>query len=92
MSLRLLFVPEAEQCVCYRCRFASPRPEGAFSNKVMSVGAAPLLAASNSIACPHCGQPMHNMGPGFVTPPSWDDTLWQKVAFLVQHDFSFQIG
>lgn len=89
MSLRLLFIPKAEQFVCYDCRFVAQWPEESVSDKAMIVGASSHRL--NSLACPQCGRPLHNMGSGFVTPPVWDDVRWQKVAFLVQHDFSFEL-
>ncbi len=89
MSLRILFVPQAEQFACYNCRFATQWPEESFREKA-TVGA-PSIGRPESLACPYCGRPMHNMGRGFVPPASSDDAQWQKVALLVQHDFSFEL-
>ncbi|MBE2225589.1 MAG: hypothetical protein IAF02_28895 [Anaerolineae bacterium] len=45
------------------------------------------LAASH---CPNCNRIMHNMGAGFIPPRHSDKDEWQKVAFLVKHNFSFE--
>ena len=41
-------------------------------------------------ACPSCGHTMHNMGAGFIPPRHSDKAEWQKVAFLVKHNFTFE--
>ncbi len=41
-------------------------------------------------ACPKCGHTMHNMGAGFIAPRQTDQVEWQKVNFLVKHNFTFE--
>jgi hypothetical protein len=33
---------------------------------------------------------MHNMGAGFIPPHQTDKNEWEKVAFLVKHNFKFE--
>jgi hypothetical protein len=40
--------------------------------------------------CPNCGRTMYNMGAGFIPPRQSDKAEWQKVAFLVEHNFTFE--
>ncbi len=40
--------------------------------------------------CPNCGRAMYNMGAGFIPPRQSDKEEWQKVAFLVDHNFTFE--
>ena len=40
--------------------------------------------------CPNCDRIMYNMGAGFIPPGHSDKAEWQKVAFLVKHNFTFE--
>lgn len=48
--------------------------------------------AANTVksACPNCGHSMYNMGAGFIPPRQSDKSEWKKVAFLVEHNFTFE--
>ncbi len=46
--------------------------------------------STNKNSCPNCGHPMYNMGAGFVPPRQSDKDEWEKVSFLVEHNFTFE--
>jgi len=45
---------------------------------------------SHRQTCQNCGQAMHNMGAGFIPPHHSNKDEWQKVSFLVKHNFTFE--
>jgi hypothetical protein len=76
------FSPNKANFACCQCRLA-------FRQDVSMPYHA--VDGSQSVRCPKCSQPMHNMGVGFVIPRSKDAKQWHKIELLVQHDFSFEL-
>jgi hypothetical protein len=69
-----LSTPKHDSLACCACRIVAPKEE----------------QSSAHYACQNCGQTMYNMGAGFIPPHQSDKDQWQKVSFLVKHNFTFE--
>lgn len=47
------------------------------------------FSAKQTYTCPYCHKPMTSMGKAFKPPRKSNDSQWQKVAMLVEHDIVF---